>query len=328
MSDLPLLIAVACVSAAGTWLAPPKSQRRPRHDQPRQPRTQKGATPRGGGAGPVVAIVGALLVMSAHRTAYAGAALAIAAVAAIGSWDDHRPLPARWRLLVHVAAGLMLAAAMFGPSGNAVAIVGTVAAVAVLVNIWNFMDGINGIAASQAALVAATAACLSAPPSVAALAVAVACLAFLPFNFPKARIFLGDVGSGALGVALALLCCDSYLVGPLDGAVLLLPLSAFLVDAGLTLLRRVLRGERWWEPHTQHLYQAFARRYGHVPVTLGYAGWTLVAGAAALFVRPRTPEFISACLFAWYTGAAVLWVVAQRSVAAGRGRTGEKDRWA
>ncbi|HEY4560486.1 MAG TPA: lipopolysaccharide biosynthesis protein [Lysobacter sp.] len=326
MSELPLLIAVACVSAAGTWLARAYALRRRLVDEPGERRSHLVATPRGGGAGPVVAIVAALLVMSTHRTAYAGAALAIAAVAAIGSWDDHRPLPARWRLLVHVAAGLILAAAVFGPSGNVVAIVGTVAAVAVLVNVWNFMDGINGIAASQAALVAATVACLVAPSSVAALVVAVACLAFLPFNFPKARIFLGDVGSGALGVALALLCCEAYRVDPPAGAVLLLPLSGFLVDAGLTLLRRILRGERWWEPHTQHLYQALARRYGHAPVTLGYAGWTLVAGAAAVFLGAQTPGFISVCLFAWYTGAAVLWVVAQRSVAAGRGRTGEKDR--
>jgi len=326
VSDLPLLIAVAVLSAAGTWLARAYALRRQLVDLPGERRSHAVATPRGGGAGPVVAILVALLMLSTHSTSYAGAALAIAAVAAIGAWDDHRPLPARWRLLVHVAAGLMLAAAMFGPTGDLIAIIGTIAAVAVLVNVWNFMDGINGIAASQAALVAATAACLSAPPSIAALVVAVACLAFLPFNFPKARIFLGDVGSGALGVGLAFIWAHAYRRDPVDGAVLLLPLSAFLVDAGLTLLRRILRRERWWEPHTQHLYQGLARRYGHSTVTLGYAAWTFAAGGAAVFLATRSREFIPACLLACYTGAAVLWLAAQRSVAAGCGRTGKKDR--
>ncbi|GGZ56293.1 LPS biosynthesis protein [Lysobacter xinjiangensis] len=326
MSELPLLIAVACVSAVGTWLARAYALRRRLVDEPGERRSHTVATPRGGGAGPVVAIVGALLVMSAHRTAYAGAALAIAAVAAIGSWDDHRPLPARWRLLVHVAAGLMLAAAMFGPSGNAVAIVGTVAAVAVLVNVWNFMDGINGIAASQAALVAATAACLSAPPSVAALAVAVACLAFLPFNFPKARIFLGDVGSGALGVALALLWSDFYRTASWNAAVLLLPLSAFLVDAGLTLSRRVLRREKWWEPHTQHLYQALARRHGHTRVTLGYLIWTGAAGLLSLGLPIGRPLFTAGVVAAWYTTATLMWLRLRRRPAEGCDRPRrEKD---
>ncbi|HEY4581757.1 MAG TPA: hypothetical protein VIG88_02680 [Lysobacter sp.] len=276
----------------------------------------------------MAAIVLALVLVSPGAPGYVGAALAVASVAFIGGWDDHRPLPARRRLLVHLAAGVMLAGAMACGRGNVAVMAGTVAAVAVLVNVWNFMDGINGIAASQAGLVAAFAGLLlDGPASTVAFAIAVACAAFLPFNFPRARIFLGDVGSGALGVAVALLGSDAWRAGPATALAMLLPLSAFLVDAGLTLARRVLRGERWWEAHAQHLYQVLARRYGHTRVTLGYAAWTAACGAASLALPAGRPGFIIAVAAACYTAATALWLVGQRRFENGRdGRRTRKDR--
>src|SRR5690606_33960890 len=111
-----------------------------------------------------------------------------------------------------------------------------------------------------------------------------ACAGFLPFNLPKARIFLGDVGSGALGFALAALF--SLLALELDwlhAPVLLLPLGAFFVDATLTLGARMVRGERWWTPHAQHAYQRWTRRIGsHGTVASAYFAWTATAVAAML----------------------------------------------
>src|SRR3546814_3920624 len=118
------------------------------------------------------------------------------------------------------------------------------------------MDGIDGIAALQALVVAGGGALLAGDPASRwmALALAAACLGFLPLNLPRARIFLGDVGSGALGYALALVIVLAAVGGgeassPAAWMLLLLPPSAFLVDAALTLAARIFRGERWWTPH-------------------------------------------------------------------------------
>src|SRR5690606_29064486 len=109
-----------------------------------------------------------------------------------------------------------------------------------MVNVWNFMGGINGLATRRAALAALAFALLSDSPASAlpAIALAAACLGFLPFNFPRARIFLGDVGSGVLGFALAVLGVLVLLpargaAGPPLVLLLFLPVSAFLVDAAL-----------------------------------------------------------------------------------------------
>jgi UDP-N-acetylmuramyl pentapeptide phosphotransferase/UDP-N-acetylglucosamine-1-phosphate transferase len=182
----------------------------------------------------------------------------------------------------------------------------------VLTNVWNFMDGIDGLAASQAVLVATGLVLwLAGPWAALALALMAACLGFLPFNFPRARIFLGDVGSGAIGFAIAALAMVLLSQrGPM-AAWLMLPLAPFLTDASLTLLRRILRRERWWTPHTQHAYQVCARRHGHVKVTLAY---TAMAGAGIMLgwvLYPRSPIFMFCSVAAWYTSAAFLWFYLQ-----------------
>ena len=131
---------------------------------------------------------------------------------------------------------------------------------------------------------------------------------FLPFNFPVARIFLGDVGSGALGYALAALVALLSRQDFGSTALALLPLSAFAIDATLTLASRIVRGERWWTPHVQHAYQRLARRSGrHGPVVLGYAAWTVAALLlAALLRRSGLPTIMGACC-AWYLVGAGIW---------------------
>ena len=311
------LVAATVVSAAGTWLARRYALRRDLLDAPGARRSHSTPTPRGGGAGPVLAIA-LLIVVCGLRDDLGGAdwpwlLAGLLAVGAIGAWDDHRPLGAGVRLLVHVAAGAALAAA-FGLWDRPVVAIALLLATVVAINVWNFMDGINGIAATQAAIVAGTSVlALKGGAAGFALGCMFAILAFVPFNFPRARVFLGDVGSGALGYVLVALAAASAAGtrGP-DAWLLMLPAAAFLVDSSLTLGRRMIGGERWWTPHTRHLYQAWARRVGHAPVTLAYAGWSLAGAAIAISAMGRDHRFIFVSLAVWYTTAAGLWVILQK----------------
>lgn len=309
------LLGLLLLSACGTWLARGYALRRQLLDHPGERRSHSIATPRGGG----IAIVAVLLLAAASVAAgmWGGAgpgrlaafAGGLAMVALAGLVDDHRPLSPWLRLGVHAAAAGWFAAALWQGGASLPVAVVVFLAIVVLVNVWNFMDGIDGIAATQAVLASlALAAGLQGAWSFLALGLAAASLGFLPYNFPRARIFMGDVGSGATGFALAALGGMSVVdAGVRGGLLLLLPLSAFLVDAGLTLLRRVLRGERWWTAHVQHAYQAWARRAGHVPVTVAYAAWTLAGLLLAFLLADVDLVFILSICAGWYTVAALLW---------------------
>ena len=123
------------------------------------------------------------------------------------------------------------------------------------------------------------------------------------------------MGSGALGFALAALLIQALEGAPAAHAWLwALPISAFAIDATLTLARRVLRGERWWQPHAQHLYQQWARRTGsHMRVTSGYAAWTTVSLVlmALLGSGGHGTMWVSAVVVAWYTAGAGAWWLLQ-----------------
>lgn len=314
------------IGALGTWLARVYAVQRNLLDQPGERRSHGIATPRGGGVSIVLVLLIASLALALREPARAllwgGFALALLMVAGIGWWDDHRPLPAWLRLAVHAIAALVLAMLVLAAYGDVGLAIGAFVLALVLTNVWNFMDGINGLATGQAALVAAGYASALSGSAWAWLgwALLAACLGFLPFNFPRARIFLGDVGSGALGFAIAALAIAVVAEGAMAWPVAMVPLSAFLVDAGLTLGRRLLRRERWWTAHAQHAYQVWARNAGsHVPVMLAYAGWTalgllLVAGLPARLGFSLT----FAVVLAWYTSGAFFWWGLQRRGAGNR----------
>lgn len=257
-------------------------------DAPDARRLHAAPTPRGGGVG--ITIV--LLAISPWLGAGWGwFAAGLALCAGAGLVDDLRPLPplAKGSLqalgAACLAAGFPLLPDLWGaPVGHLLAWM----LVLVLVNFWNFMDGSNGLAASQAMFAALGLAALVpavAPVAWLAVALAASCLGFLPLNFPQARLFLGDVGSHALGYALAaLLLMAATPAGP-QAWLLVLPVSAMVLDAGLTLLSRARRRQVLWRAHREHLYQrAVAHGWSHARVCMLYAGWTLAATALALWL--------------------------------------------
>jgi UDP-N-acetylmuramyl pentapeptide phosphotransferase/UDP-N-acetylglucosamine-1-phosphate transferase len=316
---LAWIVSFFVIGLAGTWLARRYAMHRRLIDEPGERRSHAVATPRGGGISIVAALLLASLALAGWQeegtwTLPAGA-FGLLLVATAGWLDDHRPLSAGLRLLVHAIAAAILAVAVFEDSGSTVFACLVLAATLVLVNVWNFMDGIDGLAATQAIIVAIGYALVAGaqPASLLAVALAAATSGFLPFNFPKARIFLGDVGSGSLGfglaMILALIISGEEETGLTVQFALLLPLSAFMVDASLTLGKRIVQRKRWWKAHVEHAYQRWAARSNrHVGVTIAFATWTLLGVGLMSWMQSGSAAYIMAVVIAWYLLAVLSWI--------------------
>ncbi|MFT4246999.1 MAG: glycosyltransferase family 4 protein [Pseudomonas sp.] len=297
----------------GTWALRRYALARGLMDQPGQRRSHVVVTPRGGGMSIVLVVLAAAAAAAwffpAQRFLLLGFGVGLVLVAGIGWWDDHRPLSAAVRLVVHGVASLWLGWLMYhSGAGLFDALLAAVCCV-VLINVWNFMDGINGLAASQALLGAIAFALVLSPPAAwLAVALAGACLGFLPFNFPRARIFMGDGGSGALGYVLAALMAWAILEGVAAWWWAWIPLTAFLVDASLTLLARMLDRQRWWEPHAEHVYQALARKLrSHGWVTFGYGCYSVCALGLFLSHDVIGRHHLELVYLLWPLSAVAIW---------------------
>lgn len=333
----PALVIAACgmlISALVVAGSLVYARRRGMLDQPGRRRSHRQATPRGGGIGIVVSLLVcampslALFPQAASAATVAVLALALLAVAAVGWCDDHRPLPVLPRIGVHLLASLAVVAVLLAPAAHADArtwawLVPVAVVFAGSINAHNFMDGIDALLGLQAVFVLTAYAWLAWAGGEPALmtgcvASAAACVGFLLYNFPPARIFMGDVGSGTLGLLIAamagmLVQGSTALLWPC----LILP-SAFLVDAGLTLLARILAGKRWYTAHREHLYQWMVRAgFSHARTDAMYLLWNLIITApaawAALHWRVSGP-LLCATVYAF---SAVTWCAGRRMCLAG-----------
>jgi Fuc2NAc and GlcNAc transferase len=207
-------------------------------------------------------------------------------VAAVGFSDDRRHVPRRWRLLTHGLAaawvttwsGGVPAVTPFGTTfdlGWASLPLGMIYVVW-LINLTNFMDGIDGITGIEVVTT-----CLGSVVLISFLGMggagvwlppmllAAATTGFLVWNWPPAKIFLGDSGSGFLGLTLAALALQAGQTSPLLFWCWNILLGVFIIDATVTLLHRTVRGDRIHEAHRTHAYQHAAQRWRrHTPVTL------------------------------------------------------------
>jgi Fuc2NAc and GlcNAc transferase len=290
-------------------------------DVPNVRSSHSSPTPRGGGVAIVAAFLGAVLAIGfAQQLSFRVVSALLAggvAVAAVGFLDDRRALRARVRFIVHVGAALWVVALLGGLSESALARwglhgvwVGAAMAVLALVwttNLFNFMDGIDGIAASEAAFIAGAGAWIywrhggDAGLTAAMLCLAAASLGFLRWNWPPARIFMGDVGSGFMGFSLAALGLAASNGGVVPFEVWVILAGVFLVDSTVTLIRRAARGDRWFEAHRLHAYQHLSRRWkSHFPVTvlviLIDVVWLLPWAVFAAKFPARAPLFLGAAL--------------------------------
>ncbi|WP_339488052.1 MraY family glycosyltransferase [Pseudomonas sp. EL_65y_Pfl2_R95] len=246
-------------------------------------------TPRGGGVAMVLSFLVALPTLFFNNiisdTIFYSLFFGSVLIALIGFIDDHGHIAARWRLLGHLVASVWAILWLGGMPPMSIGgfivssdFILTGLAILYLVwmlNLYNFMDGIDGLASSEAVAVCVGGAviywCLGdLSYAYLPLALAAAVVGFLLWNFPPAKIFMGDAGSGFLGITLGILSIQAAWVAPQLLWSWLILLGVFIVDATFTLLRRLLRGDKVYEAHRSHGYQYASRHYKkHLPVTLG-----------------------------------------------------------
>jgi len=276
MSTWLLLVAAAISSFGITALLRRYALKRGVIDIPNARSSHAVPMPRGGGMAIVVTFICFMTLIWHRDHSQLGLLIALAGaggwVAIVGFLDDHRHIPATWRLVAHLLGGLWAlywlsdVPAIAGLPGWVGGVLACLYIVGFL-NFYNFMDGIDGMAAIEAITTCIGAASIylfSIPDGshwlVPALLLA-ATLGFLFWNYPRARIFMGDGGSGFLGLTFAVLSIEAGLLEPTIFWAWLILLGIFVVDASLTLCRRLLRGDRIYEAHRTHAYQHACRRF-------------------------------------------------------------------
>jgi Fuc2NAc and GlcNAc transferase len=300
-------------------------------DIPNERSSHERPTPRGGGLAVVIVIlIGTLILWGGQALdgRFVGAMFAGGLVALIGYLDDRGDIAPLHRAGVHFAAAILGLWALGGMPplevgfatlqwawvGHLIGVVGIVW----MVNLFNFMDGIDGLAASEAAFIFGVGGVLlglmqlTGPMLLAVLGLG-AFLGFLWWNWPPAKIFMGDVASGFLGYMIAIVAIASTKQG-FPSWVWLVLIGIFFIDATYTLIRRILQGERWYAPHRSHAYQHLTQFFGrHQPVTLLMLAinllWLAPLGVGA-YLHPQWG--LIAVLVAWLPLLAAAVIVNRR----------------
>lgn len=249
-------------------------------------------TPRGGGVALLLCFLAGVAWGPHGIDSVGGLPVVVAglAVGGVGFLDDHAGIRARWRFMVHILSAATCTWSLFrhhGPvpylAADAVAWALAILFLAWMINLYNFMDGINGIAGVEAVTVGLGGVVLAAvsgklsEQGMAPLFLAAAALGFLFWNFPVARIFLGDAGSGFIGLMLGIFALRAGLGDLRDFVAWNILLGCFTVDATMTLVRRIATGKAFYKAHRDHAYQHAAKANG------SHTSVTLVLGAINLF---------------------------------------------
>jgi len=259
--------------------------------------------PRVGGIAIVTASLSAWLLLREPPLLLTGITAALAMVSYL---DDRRGLPIALRLGTHGMAALMMVWSGLGFS-HVLLMTALVLFVVWMTNLYNFMDGADGLAGGMTLFgfgFLGVAAVLAGETQFALLnlSIAAAAAAFLSFNFHPARVFMGDAGSIPLGFLAATCGLWGWQEGCWPLWFPLLVFSTFIVDATVTLLKRILHGENFWQAHHEHYYQRLVRMgWGHRKVALAEYVIMLFSGYSALVALFLTPSL--------QLGVGVLWLI-------------------
>jgi UDP-N-acetylmuramyl pentapeptide phosphotransferase/UDP-N-acetylglucosamine-1-phosphate transferase len=275
----PLLSLLTTAAVLG-WLLGPGRSRQPL-DQPNERSLHQHATPRSGGIAVMAGVLGAGALVVPGSSVLLASACGLALVSLV---DDWRGLPIVLRFGAHALAATVFVVAVLPPLPW-FALAATAFLIAWSINLYNFMDGSDGLAGGMTVFgfgTFAAALALGGDGGGAwfCLSICAAALAFLRVNFHPARVFLGDAGSIPLGFLAGALGAAGWAAGHWPLWFPFVVFAPFFVDATVTLLRRILRGERFWRAHREHYYQRLVQLgWGHRRTALAeYA----VMGASAL----------------------------------------------
>ena len=270
------VLALLLAGNAGRWMLD-RPNRRSLHTTP---------TPRLGGFPVMAGIVAAWWWVG--NTELAALWPALAALVAVSLYDDVRGAPVVLRFGVHLVAAGATAWWLLHEQFAWSLIVIAALAIAWVTNLYNFMDGADGLAGGMTLFgfsAYAVAAALAESPAFAACNAAIAAAAggFLLYNFPPARVFLGDAGAIPLGFLAGALGVQGIARGIWPWWFALLAFAPFIVDASLTLLRRGLRRAPVWQAHREHYYQRLVRSgWTHRRVVLAEYALMAASGACAV----------------------------------------------
>ncbi|ADE13883.1 glycosyl transferase family 4 [Nitrosococcus halophilus Nc 4] len=259
-------------------------------------------TPRGGGMVFVGLWLVTVLLTWASGELSSNAALFLLPggilVAGIGYGDDLYDLSPLWRALVHLIAAVIAVYFLWAREANpdweifswqGLGVLSALVAIVWSINLFNFMDGTDGLAAMEACFVFSAGGgwlWQAGAYGYAYLAwVLVAVVAgFLVWNWPPARIFMGDGGSSFLGFLIAAFALAGHICWDIPVLLWMMVYGVFWFDATVTLLRRILAGERWYSAHRSHAYQRLHQAgWSHRKVLLAISGVNTGLVAAALW---------------------------------------------
>jgi UDP-N-acetylmuramyl pentapeptide phosphotransferase/UDP-N-acetylglucosamine-1-phosphate transferase len=288
------------------------------HDRP---------TPRGGGIGVVAGLMAGIVVAASRGTSTPGyLILAVLVVSAVGFVDDLRSQSAVLRIVLTGACAAVFAVGLLRPHDvrDLMNVVTVVIILTGYTNAFNFMDGVNGISCFSAAIAGVWLAVLASEQGLTsafyvAVAATSASLAFLPWNFPRATMFLGDVGSYGLGFVLAAVAVVCW-HGGAPAVKCAAPFVIYLADTTITSIRRMAGGRGWSEAHREHVYQrAFDRGMSHASVTAMVGTFSAVSCLGAWVIARWEAEGAISTLLVFYAALIAAYLAMPRAL----GRTGE-----
>ncbi len=310
------------LGSLGAWIIAHTAYQLGLIDHPNQRSSHHRSTPKGGGIGILAAFVLTSLFIQIHSTFWIPTTL----LALLSFFGDKLDLSPRLRLPLQFIAAIALLTGtrqfQLGQINGLVLIIPLAFFAVGTANLYNFMDGINGISAITGivgfGLLALSDFLSGGDKSFVMLSICISlsCLGFLPFNVPKAKVFMGDVGSILLGFVFAGMVV-ALSKGFLDFVCLTSFLFAFYADELSTMAVRLRDGENLLRPHRRHLYQLLANEKGvsHWKISVGYGLFQLVVGVTVLLLKPLGILVILSLLAAYFSAFVVVSSAIRKNLA-------------